>query len=390
LTDPIPSKPTQFICLDPRKTKRAAIDASLSPIGPIAFRRFGPLRLKGWPETDARAEQALVAARNVPQNPTVRRLKKTMLAWQYNGARALFTRSPDAVAVAWNGLNGSRRAFMDGAKDAGAARLYYELSPLAGRITVDPCGVNFTNGLPREIAPYLTWFAGSGLVTDIWRRQGHKITARAAGRSPSPSKGAPPLTDRFLFVPLQVPGDSQLRLFGGAYKTVEAFIETLIELSGNLPKGWHLRLKEHPSSPSSVAHFQEKMADRPIFFDNATDTFEQVAASQAVITINSSVGLESMFFDKPVVAVGQCFWAVAGVAHAAPDRTSLAALLAVPDSLGFDPKARDAYLSFLTEVYYPQFANNPDGSKYLPPKDVDKIRRRLARAEPPGFWKDHV
>ena len=51
-------------------------------------------------------------------------------------------RNPDAVAVAWNGLGGSRQAFLLAARDAGLGTLACELAPFPGRITIDPRGVN--------------------------------------------------------------------------------------------------------------------------------------------------------------------------------------------------------------------------------------------------------
>ena len=50
------------------------------------------------------------------------------------------------------------------------------------------------------------------------------------------------LEQRYIFF------DSQLRVFGGYFKTVEKLIETLINEAHLLPSGWHIRLKEHPNS----------------------------------------------------------------------------------------------------------------------------------------------
>ena len=49
-----------------------------------------------------------------------------------------------------------------------------------------------------------------------------------------------------------------------------------------------------------------------IWLDNDTDTFEQVAASRGVVTVNSSVGIQAFYFDKPVVVCGQTFWSIPG------------------------------------------------------------------------------
>ena len=150
-----------------------------------------------------------------------------------------------------------------------------------------------------------------------------------------------------------------MRLFGGAYRTVPDFIHMLCDAAQALPDGWHLRLKEHPSGqPCAAAIIAAHAGARPelkIVLDNTTDTFAQVAASGGVITVNSSVGLESMWYEKPVVACGQAFWALDGVAHRAPDAVALMALLAQPQNLRFDPTARAALLTYLDQVYYPRY-----------------------------------
>ena len=311
------------------------------------------LSLRNWPQTKERAETALLAARDIPAPGLKRRLWAWILQKQYNGMRQYFEAHPSHVAVAWNGLNGSRRVYLDAAKDAGAKTLSFELGPFPGRITVDPKGVNFANALPRDAAPYRHWLRQSDVDPEGWRALGARIKQRTPLAPPAQTKALPPLTDPFVFAPLQVPGDSQLRLFGGNFRTVESFVQALANAADHLPEGWHLRLKEHPSTPAFVADLL-KETNAPIYLDNGTDTFAQVAASRGVITINSSVGLEAMFFDKPVVACGQCFWAIPGMAETAPDQATLNQTMARAGAWQFDVGTRNAVMSFLDQVYYPE------------------------------------
>jgi len=365
------AEPFTFVCLDPRKQKRARVIAILAGLGSLTWQRIPKMAFGDWPQTGARAETALLAARNVPAGLR-RGIFLRLLRAQYNGTRRYFEAHPDHVAVAWNGLNGSRRVFMDAARDAGAKTLFFELGPFPGRITVDPKGVNYTNALPRVAEPYQAWLAQSGIEPTGWRALGTHIRQRAPDQLPVPSAGLPPLTAPFIFAPLQVPGDSQLRLFGGAFRTVDAFVASLIEAAAALPDGWHLRLKEHPSTRPFVADMLRGVT-APIYLDNASDTFAQVSASQGVVTINSSVGLESMFFDKPVLACGQCFWAIPGMADLAPDQASLTTAMARAPEWSFDAATRNAVMSFLDQVYYPSVSPGSDGANH------QTIRDRLLR-----------
>jgi len=166
-------------------------------------------------------------------------------------------------------------------------------------MTVDPSGVNFRNCLPRSINFYHHWFAKAGRAPDSWREAGRTISQRPA-RVPAlivAKVRLPPPSEPFLFVPLQVPGDSQLRLFGGAFKTVPAFIHDLAEAASALPAGWHLRVKAHPSSPESFRPLFERLEGLPLFLDNTADTVESVAASRGVITVNSAVAILMAFMS---------------------------------------------------------------------------------------------
>lgn len=374
-----------FVCLDPRKAKRDAISTALRPLGRLSFLKIPPMARGDFPETHTRVAAAFAAGTKIPGTGLMEHAKKTLLRLQYNGTRRYFAKQPKVVAVAWNGLNGSRRVFMDAARDAGARRLYFELAPFKGRITADPGGVNYANSLPRDPAPYLAW-ADATQPDDTWRRVGASITARAPAHAKAAGDGTQAaLSEPFIFVPLQVPGDSQLRLFGGAFRTVEATIAAVAQAAQKLPDGWHLRIKEHPTSPERFDQLVAKLSHSKLVLDNTTDTFAQVAAARAVVTVNSSVGLEAMFFDKPVVALGDCFWAIPGVAHHAPTQTELDHLLSDPTAMTFDPASRAAFLAFLIDRYYPDLTCKGD-SGHLHPDEAAKIQDRLTGADRFGFW----
>uniref|UniRef100_UPI0040478535 capsular polysaccharide export protein, LipB/KpsS family n=2 Tax=Yoonia sp. TaxID=2212373 RepID=UPI0040478535 len=344
-----------FICLNPRKAKQATIKKMLSPLGTISWLRIARMSFASSKRAHDVANTALEMSKDNGQTGLGRALNLWLLRRQYMGSLKHFQTHPTAIAVCWNGLNGTRHVFMQAAKDAGTKRLFFELAPLPDRITVDPQGVNFANSLPRTIAPYHAWAAAHGPVD--WRHIASAITQRAATNTPPSTPDCPPLSGNFIFVPLQTPGDSQLRLFGGAFQTVDAFVETLIDASNSLPDGWHIRLKDHPTSTSTAGDLLLNKGDAPIYLDNGTNTFDQVKASRAVMTVNSSVGLEAMFFGKPVIACGQCFWAIDGVAQSTITPQAIKAALQNPASLVYDPLARQSFLGFITNIYYPKLEN---------------------------------
>ncbi|MBL3570091.1 capsular biosynthesis protein [Rhodovulum sulfidophilum] len=342
------------------------------------------LSFRGFPETRARTAEALAVAKRQPKGRLGRVLKRALIAAQYNWSRRYFARHPDRIAVCWNGLTGSRRAFMEGARDAGAGRIFAELAPFPGRVTLDPVGVNARNGVPREPRFYLDWAAEDpSRQGEDWRALGQGLVARASRRADVGQGGAGALDGAgpFLFCPLQVPNDSQITLFAGWVRSVEGMIAALARASAALPEGWHIRIKEHPSARTSLAApLAEAMAQAGgrLMIDNATDSFAQLAASRGVITINSSMGLQAFFHDKPVIVLGEAFFAIPGLTVPARDEAALAAALRAPADLGFDPALRAAFMTYLDRVYYPKIEEGPDGVRI----DPGALARVLAAARP--------
>lgn len=343
-----------FTCLNPRKTKKWQMQRMLETAGLVRFVSFAPLGLTYYPETNERAAKALKTATKKPRGVFMRWAKLSLLKLQYAGCRAYFERTPNTVAVAWNGLNGTRRVFMDAAKDAGNRTLFFELAPFADRITIDPKGVNFANSLPRDPTPYTAWAASSGANLQSWHGLRDTITQRQPATSHAGADIAPRINAPFVFVPLQVPGDSQLRLYGGAFKTVKQFVDTILDVAHNCPDGWEIRIKEHPSAAPLVKAAIDASGARNVVLDNITDTFEQVKQAELIVTVNSSVGMEAMFFEKSVVACGDCFWAMEGIAASAKTPQALAGVLADPRAVTFNAQARRAFLSYLDQCYYPK------------------------------------
>lgn len=328
-----------------------------------------PWSRRDFPETKARVALCLSRAKRQPQG-LGRWVKAQLIRLQYNGARQLFALHPAAVAVAWNGLGGSRQAFMLAAKDAGLATLYCELAPFPGRMTVDPLGVNADGSIPFMD---LTHFDTS----DRWRALGDTLTARTSRRADvGQAEGTP--QGRYLFCPLQVPNDSQVTLFAGWTGGMDGFLHALTQAAPHLPEGWHLRLKEHPSAKTTLtAALQPLLATGRAILDNATDSFTQLAAAHAVVTLNSSMGLQAFFHDKPVVTLGRAFFAHAPLVTPAPDQATLNAAFQSPAILTYDPTKRAQLMNWLDQVYYPDPTD--------PSAMAEKLRqaRNLVRAPSP-------
>lgn len=330
-----------------------------------------PWSFADFPETENRVAWCLSRAKRQPQG-IGRWFKGLLIRWQYNGARRLFLRHPEAVAVAWNGLGGSRQAFLLAARDAGVATLATELAPVPGRVTVDPAGVNAESSVPRDAGFFAGWAGDDpGRNGDGWRAMGAGLVARQSRRADVGQGAAELPATPFLFCPLQVPSDSQVTLFAGWTGGMAGFLAALGQAVAQLPQGWHLRVKEHPSARQSLAGaLAPLLATGRVVVDNAGDSFAQVAASRGVVVLNSSMGLQAFFHDRPVVVLGEAYFKQPGLVVPVADQVGLEAAFAGAETLSFDPATRARFMNWLDQVYYPR----------IDPPDLTALRARLAEA----------
>ncbi|MBR8129739.1 capsular biosynthesis protein [Burkholderia ambifaria] len=110
---------------------------------------------------------------------------------------------------------------------------------------------------------------------------------------------------RYVFLPLQVSDDTQLKLHS-AVDNLGA-IDIALRYAAHMNAG--LIVKVHPAERNAAlidAVFDMKRRHR---FDIATSkTVDLVKHARVVVTINSTVGLEAMLYGRPVVPLGRCFY----------------------------------------------------------------------------------
>lgn len=319
-----------------------------------------PWSWRGYPETPTVARQAWETFQQTARRSSWRRwmpraLVEAVIGWQYNGTRRRFEREPASVGVCWNGFDRNRLIFRLAARDAGRGCLCAELAPLPGVVTLDPRGVNEANSVPRDAAFYATWAAAHPPQLD-WRAAGAHMTARRPRTVTHEGPAATPeeqlAAEPYLFLPLQVPGDSQVRYFGDWIDSIEGLIAAVEQAARQLPAGWQLRIKEHPSARVKLGHLVGQAPGSRCRLDNATDTFTLVRHSRGVVTLNSSVGLQSFFFDKPVIVLGRAFYGFEPLVQRARSADELGALFRDAAQLTVDATLRAQFMRYLQEAYF--------------------------------------
>jgi hypothetical protein len=133
------------------------------------------------------------------------------------------------------------------------------------------------------------------------------------------------------------------------------------QVADALPQGCELVLKEHPVSLGrNPASFMRRLVRRPNvrLVDAYESSHDLIRRADAVIVISSTVGLEALLHGKPVLTMGQPFYAGYGVTL---DIDSFREIReAVPAVLLFAPD-RERTLRFLGAAMRSTFEGAPAG-----------------------------
>lgn len=293
---------------------------------------------------------------------------------KYDGIRSVLGRVRPHVVYVWNAEREKGRVLAQAARDLDIRVLVFEHSPIPGTLTIDPEGVNARASVPRDPAFFLTW--AKGRAPGAWRDR----AARLIARKPRRPVGAGPteLPENFVFLPLQVANDTQIILNGGWVPSIKEMLRMAIRQIDRLPPGWSLVVKEHPSCRIGNADVLALNQDHPrLVVSEANDTFDLVRRSRGVLTLNSSVGLQSFFFDKPVLVLGDAFYRQPGLVETAESEADLGALFSRAADWTFDARLRDAFMTWLCDEYYvPIDESDPSN---ISERAADMVRRQLQR-----------
>jgi capsule polysaccharide modification protein KpsS len=155
------------------------------------------------------------------------------------------------------------------------------------------------------------------------------------------------------------------------------------QVADALPVGHDLVLKEHPMS---VGRNSLRLLRRLRTRHNVrlvpprTSTHEQIQRSEAVAVISSTVGLEALLYEKPVLTIGQPFYSGFGITLDVDSFRELRS--AVPELLRFgpDPERIRRFLHAAMRACYPGAPVLVDRSQENAVVLADSIERRAEQA----------
>jgi capsular polysaccharide export protein len=279
---------------------------------------------------------------------------------------ALFDEKKPEYLVIWNGNKLPNMTVAMAAKEAGIKQFYYENGLLPGTTSLDPKGVNYASSLSNDPRFYLQFDPQNTLpfsAPDIIPRANHKKRSEF---------NTTELPSRYLFVPFQVPHDTQIACYSPWIESMEMFYDEVIKAVTRLnDPQLKVVFKEHPSWHK---HYESLYHRSPIaLFANGNQTSELIDNAEAVLTINSTVGLESLLLNKRVITLGEACYNIEGLVLTAQNSEELAACVAkIQQNWQADTILRDKFFTYLKHVYCLPGAWRDCSSEH-----VDAVEKRL-------------
>ncbi len=275
-------------------------------------------------------------------------------------------KQPDVVGV-WNGQKLPSATIAVAAAILGKDVVHFENGLLPDSTTCDWSGVNCLNSLPRDAGFYLKFAHDMPLPQHLIPRSPLKEKAKGIDVESLPEK--------FVFVPFQVETDSQIITNSPWIKSMEQFYELLCRVVDKVgDPELRIVIKEHPSE--ITRHDALHHRHPHILFANQCNTKTLIEKSDAVLTINSTVGLESLLLGKPVMVMGKACYALDGVCTRIDNEEALVAALAQPGASVGEPEIRRGFLNFLYQYYV-----IPEAWSRAETKHFEALTKRLLKTD---------
>ncbi|WP_018984347.1 capsular polysaccharide export protein, LipB/KpsS family [Salinimonas chungwhensis] len=299
--------------------------------------------------------------------PVFKRISHFLTKLEVVKSAALIDEANADVVGVWNGQKLPSSAIAEAAKILGKEIVYFENGLLPHTTTCDWSGVNCLNSLPRIGEFYLQFYDQKPLPQELVARK--PVRDKAEGLS------SDSLPKRYIFVPFQVETDSQIisnspwiRNMRQLYWHISNVLEQV-----NDPH-LYVVIKEHPSEP--VRHDNLHHQNKRILFANQCNTQKLIEQACAVMTINSTVGLEALLLGKPVIVLGKACYGIEGVSKQVKSEEQMIEVFNHPDQPCADPKIKCGFLNFMHDHY-----TIPSSWKNIDHKHVDALTKRLLQKD---------
>lgn len=223
-------------------------------------------------------------------------------------------------------------------------------------ITIDPCGVNFNNSVPRDtafyekysyinkkekinldlpqskfkrdlvVAKYIIYNSIGKLfnknsIENKDLKLGDYISRFYKSYFMKEKEDNLSLPKKYIFVPFQVNDDSQILVhsnFNHMLDFIEVVISSVEKYNLKYQDNLSIIFKEHPMDIGKINYqtvYNLYSHRDDLIFLKSGNVNSLIANSEAVVTINSTVGLEAIEQYKPVICLGNAFYCIPNIAN---------------------------------------------------------------------------
>jgi capsular polysaccharide export protein len=294
----------------------------------------------------AKAEQELFNARSglfvEMIKPFVMWVRKQQIRSMYARLFALLQTARPKLVLIWNGHKYQDYVLKAVNQHFNIPLGFFENGLLPKSTTLDFVGINAQNCVPRDPQ----FFAGVQVMdTYVWQITGRKY------KKPDPAQFVPPA--RYILVPFQKERDSQILENSPWIRTMPALVQAAQQaLESCLDKEIHLIFRPHPSAVTQYPELQKQIQAHPrLHFDSSMPLDKAIQNAEAVLTINSSVGMEAILMAKKVIVLGDAYYKIFGLSVGVHTQSELnRALNQLPEFTVQEP-LRSQFIAYLQQKY---------------------------------------
>lgn len=268
----------------------------------------------------------------------------TLLAYfNYLRYYKIIDSSYDQIVV-WNGTLFRQAIVVEIAKLYHMDIIYTEIGLLPNRITFDRKGVNYHNSVPRDKTFYENYTHEENLPNELVPRN-----PKNAQKFSNVKKTV--LPNSYIFIPFQVDYDTQILVNSPWIKDMRMLYNVIEKIAISTPN-IHFVFKEHPSSKKNYPDLHKKSKNlHNLLFANGHATQELIENSSAIVTINSTVGIEALLFHKRVIVLGNAFYNIGGITKHVSNKTELHDTINNLINWDVDKSLIDNFLKYLYYEY---------------------------------------
>jgi hypothetical protein len=224
-----------------------------------------------------------------------------IIHWGENGAVGKFAAEYDVVKIAM---------------ELGCTR-----KPYLGSIVMDPYGSNGSGLIAKLSTKDLVEVVGDESITREMALFAFSNDLETRGYSEQFTQVPPLLNEKFrdgklVFLPLQLFDDANLLKFSKYDSLTEVVLDVVPRLA---QKGYTVIVKQHPDSihrkgaelANALARDALSSWSSNVIWDESVSRMSNsrlFSMSEFVVTVNSSVGFEALYYDKPVVVLGEAVY----------------------------------------------------------------------------------